>query len=361
MPSAPVIRIDDLAISFRTDRGIVQAVRGISLYVNHGETLAIVGESGSGKSAAARALIGISAANCSIERGSVLFNGDNILTYTDADFDALRGTKIAMVFQDPFSSLDPIMPVGKQLTEAMLLRNRRVPKQERITRSAAHERAVQLMRDVGISEPEKHFYQYPFELSGGMRQRVVIAIAIAARPDVLICDEPTTALDVTIQAQILDVINALKIERHMAVIFITHDLGVVAQVADRVAVMYAGKIVEEGTTDDIFSAPAHPYTWALLQAVPDGDTPQGALTAIPGTPPDMTHPPRGDAFASRNRYAMRIDFEREPPLFPISETHRAATWLLHPDAPKVTPPEAVLERIARMKRQIQQQPEQAHG
>lgn len=374
MSTNPLLQINDLAVSFRTDSGLLQAVRGISLHVDRGETLAIVGESGSGKSVTARSILGISARNAITERGEILFDCGavasedasatgrasaggsssdgaryaDLLKYSEDDFNKIRGSKIAMVFQDPLSSLDPIMPIGPQLTEAMILTSKRRPKNERISKAEAKERAIKIMGEVGISEPEKRFNQYPFEFSGGMRQRIVIAIAISARPDLLICDEPTTALDVTIQAQILDLINELKRERQMAVIFITHDLGVVANVADRVAVMYAGKIVEEGTTEDIFYRPAHPYTWALLSAVPDLDTPQGSLTAIPGTPPDMTRPPVGDAFALRSEYAMKIDFEREPPLFPISETHSAATWLLHPDAPKVEMPQVVAERIARM-------------
>lgn len=218
---------------------------------------------------------------------------------------------------------------------------------DKVTPRIARHRAIRLMEEVGISEPHKRFRQYPFEFSGGMRQRIVIAIALAANPDILICDEPTTALDVTIQSQILELINKLKVERRLSVIFITHDLGVVANMADRVAVMYAGKIVEYGTSEDIFYHAAHPYTWALLSSMPDLDTNE-KLTAIPGTPPNMIYPPKGDAFAPRNQYAMQIDFERQPPMFRISDTHYAATWLLHPDAPKVDPPKAVVDRIARM-------------
>ena len=218
----------------------------------------------------------------------------------------------------------------------------------KVTRQIAKHRAIRLMEEVGIAEPHKRYRQYPFEFSGGMRQRIVIAIALAADPDILICDEPTTALDVTIQSQILELINRLKKERKLSVIFITHDLGVVANMADRVAVMYAGKIVEYGTSEDIFYDSRHPYTWALLSSMPDLDTNE-KLTAIPGTPPNMIYPPKGDAFAPRNRYAMQIDFERQPPMFQVSDTHYAATWLLHPDAPKVDPPKAVTDRIARMK------------
>ncbi len=219
----------------------------------------------------------------------------------------------------------------------------------KVTRRSAKAHALKLMEEVGIPEPRKRFRQYPFEFSGGMRQRIVIAIALSANPDILICDEPTTALDVTIQSQILELINRVKEERQLSVIFITHDLGVVANMADRVAVMYAGKIVEIGTSEDIFYSPAHPYTWALLSSMPDLDTKE-KLEAIPGTPPNMIYPPKGDAFAERNKYAMEIDFEEQPPMFKISDTHSAATWLLHPNAPKIDPPKAITDRIARMKK-----------
>jgi oligopeptide/dipeptide ABC transporter ATP-binding protein len=228
----------------------------------------------------------------------------------------------------------------------------------KVTKAIAKARAIKLMEEVGISEPRKRYNQYPFEFSGGMRQRIVIAIALAADPDILICDEPTTALDVTIQSQILELINNLKRERQLSIIFITHDLGVVANMADRIAVMYAGKIVEYGSSEDIFYEAAHPYTWALLSSMPDLDTNE-KLDAIPGTPPNMIYPPVGDAFAARNKYAMQIDFERQPPMFKISDSHFAATWLLHPDAPKIDRPKTITDRIARMKArqaaQIEQQ------
>ena len=218
----------------------------------------------------------------------------------------------------------------------------------KITPSMAKEKALKLMEEVGINEPRRRYYQYPFEFSGGMRQRVVIAIALSADPEILICDEPTTALDVTIQAQILELINNLKRHRNLSVIFITHDLGVVANMADDIAVMYAGKIIEYGSAEEVFYDPRHPYTWALLSSMPDLDT-KDKLEAIPGTPPNMIYPPVGDAFADRNKYAMKIDFERQPPLFEITPTHKAATWLLHPDAPKVEIPKVITDRIARMK------------
>lgn len=223
----------------------------------------------------------------------------------------------------------------------------------RVTHSMAKSRALKLLEEVGIPEPKKRYMQYPFEFSGGMRQRIVIAIALSANPDILICDEPTTALDVTIQSQILELIKEVKKERDLSVIFITHDLGVVANMADRVAVMYAGKIVEIGTANDIFYSPAHPYTWALLSSMPDLDTKE-KLESIPGTPPNMIYPPKGDAFAERNKYAMQIDLEEQPPMFKISDTHYAATWLLHPNAPKINPPKAVTDRIKRMRQKMKE-------
>ena len=229
------------------------------------------------------------------------------------------------------------MKIGRQITEAMLLK-------QKISPAKAKQRALQLMQEVGIQNPLERYDQYPFQFSGGMRQRIVIVIALAADPEILICDEPTTALDVSIQAQILELINKLKRERHLSVVFITHDLGVVANMADHIAVMYAGKIVEYGTADEIFYDSRHPYTWALLSSMPDLNTTE-KLDAIGGTPPDMHNPPAGDAFADRNQYAMQIDFEQQPPAFPVSDTHWAATWLLHPDAPKVAPP----HRVARLR------------
>ncbi|MCI9321956.1 MAG: ABC transporter ATP-binding protein [Lachnospiraceae bacterium] len=224
----------------------------------------------------------------------------------------------------------------------------------------AREKAIKLMDEVGISEPRMRYKQYPFEFSGGMRQRIVIAIALAADPEILICDEPTTALDVTIQAQILELINRLKEERNLSVIFITHDLGVVANMADQIAVMYAGKIVEYGSAEDIFYDPRHPYTWALLSSMPDLDTNE-KLDAIPGTPPNMIYPPEGDAFAPRNKYALKIDFEQQPPLFEVSQGHWAATWLLHPDAPKVDVPVIITNRIERMKAKLRENDKEEGG
>ena len=497
MKKEKILEVNNLKISFRTPNGLVRAVRDISFDLYKGETLAIVGESGSGKSVTNRAIMGILAGNGIIDHGEINYRDQDLAKLSEANFHAIRGNKIGMIFQDPLSSLNPTMKIGKQITEAMLvngdriknkmvdmyhteyyvylnkkkevdlakkaaktkifeiqlnkdlskeevkeqvaqvkaelkdkiaqvkvelptfkqayldkkeeakkvlkketadikaaekvelaelkkrfidakheldkldkgsdayntqkavvdgfkkdiLNNREMFKRKLyVTRKEAYERAIEIMTEVGIPEPEKRFNQYPFQFSGGMRQRVVIAIALMANPEVLICDEPTTALDVTIQGQILNLIKNLKKQRDLSVIFITHDLGVVANVADRVAVMYAGKIVEYGTSEDIFYNPKHPYTWALLSSVPDLDTKE-KLLSIPGTPPDMLYPPKGDAFADRNQFALKIDFEEEPPFFKVSETHYAASWLLHEDAPKVEMPEIVKERIAKYKAQ----------
>src|SRR5574344_609474 len=519
-----VLEVKDLRVSFRTDDGKVQAVRGVSFDVYKGETLCIVGESGSGKSVSSKAIMGILANNSIVEGGSIIYKGEDLLKVSEEEFHRIRGHKIGMIFQDPLSSLNPIMRIGKQLTETMLINkdmlkrkyndlisnelvallnskveyeqavqavinernvkvtnisqlsekkvkdlkekideinnktnltkgekavqieqlNKEIKAEEdslkseikaieneyapkiketkasakkiykdnlptlkkhlkdrkksakkevkayanelkaryeqdkinlelklrdaktdeeitkvkaeldqlksnyknsiKITKKEAKKRALEVMREVGIPQPEKRFRQYPFEFSGGMRQRIVIAIALIADPEILICDEPTTALDVTIQAQILELINKIKAERNLSCIFITHDLGVVANMADRVAVMYAGKIVEYGLANEVFFDPRHPYTWALLSSIPDVDSKE-KLEAIPGTPPDMIYPPKGDAFALRSKYAMTIDFKYEPPFFKVSDTHYAATWLLYPGAPKVEMPRIVKTRI----------------
>lgn len=546
-----ILSVKNLRVSFWTNNGTVKAVRGVSFDLYHGRTLAIVGESGSGKSQTSRAIMGILAPNKIIEEGEILYDGRDILRLKEEELTKIRGSKIAMIFQDPMSSLNPIMKVGKQITEAMMLKKKSTIKEnkkratllentllkydpsakesilkvrkgeevdpsllnaankavtdnessikeaaiklkeklssllektdifkeassfpllhkelheieslvkpvenhlddrkddlvftfvialeyylseykkslarekeeakkkekhldtnsvkerawaseidiskeavqarakayvesflkhleedyitkevdvdekaKKLLESYAHsskeallkiskkqlkEKAIELLGEVGIKDPEKRIKQYPFEFSGGMRQRIVIAIALSSDPEILICDEPTTALDVTIQAQILDMINDLKEKRHLSVIFITHNLGVVANMADDIAIMYAGKIVEKGTADDIFYHPAHPYTWALLSSMPDLET-KDRLDSIPGTPPNMILPPKGDAFAARNKYAMQIDFEEEPPFFDISPTHKAASWLLDPRAPKVNPPKGVTDRIKR--------------
>lgn len=328
-----ILEVKDLKLSFKTQYGILQAIRGVSFDLYKGETLAIVGESGSGKSVTARSIMGLLAPNAIYEDGSIMYQNQDIMQLPEEDFHQIRGTKISMIFQDPMSSLNPIMRVGRQISEALRFKLG-MPKK------MAKKRAIELMELVGITDAEKRYMQFPFQFSGGMRQRIVISIALANNAEILICDEPTTALDVTIQGQILDLINKLKKERNLSVIFITHDLGVVANVADRIAVMYAGKIVEVGTAEEVFYNPKHPYTWALLSSMPNLAT-SDKLDAISGTPPNMIYPPKGDAFAPRNQYALEIDFEEQPPLFKVSETHYAATWLLHPDAPKVELPSAV--------------------
>lgn len=333
LPKGTILRVENLTISFKTPNGLVRAVRDVSFDLKRGETLCIVGESGSGKSVTSRAVMGILATNAIIDEGHIYFKGQELLEKNEQEYHKIRGTDIGMIFQDPLSSLNPIKRIGLQLSEALIINHG-------YTKAEAKTEAIRLMKEVGIPEPEKRFSQYPFQFSGGMRQRIVIAIALSTNPEVLICDEPTTALDVTIQAQILDLINKLKRERRLSIIFITHDLGVVANMADRIAVMYAGKIVEYGLCDEVFYDPRHPYTWALLESMPSLAEAQHKLSAIPGTPPNMIFPPVGDAFAQRNRYAMKIDFEKQPPLFKITDTHFAATWLLHPQAPKISNPVA---------------------
>lgn len=328
-----ILEVKDLAISFKTQYGILHAIRGVSFDLNKGETLAIVGESGSGKSVSAKAILGLLAGNSIYEGGEINYDGHDLMQVNEEAMHKIRGTKISMIFQDPMSSLNPIKTVGQQIAEALIYKLG-MPK------SMAKERVIELMMRVGIGEPEKRYRQFPHQFSGGMRQRIVIAIALANNAEILICDEPTTSLDVTIQGQILELINELKEKRNLSVIFITHDLGVVANVADRIAVMYSGKIVEYGTTEEIFYNPKHPYTWALLSSMPNLATSKH-LDAITGTPPNMIFPPKGDAFAPRNKYALKIDFEEQPPMFKVSDTHYAATWLLHPDAPEVELPEAV--------------------
>lgn len=341
-PNETILQVENLRISFNAYGGMVRAVRGVSFDLKRGETVAIVGESGSGKSVSVKAIMGILAPNAVIEEGRIAYSGMDLTQVGEDDFHKIRGNRIGLIFQDPLSALNPIMKIGKQITEVLHI-NKRMSKEE------SKAKALDLMHAVGIPEPERRFSQYPFQFSGGMRQRIVIAIALAADPEILICDEPTTALDVTVQAKILELINKIKEERGLSVIFITHDLGVVANMADRVNVMYAGKILESGTSEDIFFTPAHPYTWALLSSMPDLETKKDQLLAIPGTPPNMIFPPQGDAFSARNKYAMKIDFEKEPPYFKISDTHYAATWLLHPKAPKVDLPDVLKARIERMK------------
>ena len=332
-----ILRVNHLSVSFDTYAGTVRAVRDISFDLEAGETLALVGESGCGKSVTCRSVMGLLARNARVEAGEILFQGEDLLKKSNREMRAIRGGKIAMIFQDPMTSLDPTMKIGRQIAEAVTLHRK-------VSRGEAKRRVLELLQLVGIEEGEKRYHQYPQELSGGQRQRIVIAIALAADPRILIADEPTTALDVTMQAQILDLMKEIQKKTGTSVIFITHDLGVVANVADRVAVMYAGRIVEIGTADEVFYDPRHPYTWGLLASMPTLATEDEKLYASPGTPPTLIDPQPGDLFAPRNPYALEADKIAEPPLFPVSGTHFAATWLLDPRAPKIDPPEAIRRR-----------------
>ncbi|MGM0523781.1 MAG: ABC transporter ATP-binding protein [Bacillota bacterium] len=334
-----ILEVKNLHVSFDTYGGEVQAVRGVSFDLKKGETLAIVGESGSGKSVTTRALAKlIPSPPGRIKEGEILFEGKDLAQLSEREMQKIRGKDISTIFQDPMTSLNPTMKIGSQVMEGLL-------KHHKISKNEARKRTLELLNLVGLPEPEKRIDQYPHQFSGGQRQRIVIAIALACGPKILIADEPTTALDVTIQAQILELMKDIQKKVDSSIIFITHDLGVVANVADRVAVMYAGKIVEIGTADEIFYNPKHPYTWGLLGSMPTLDNEEESLIAIPGSPPDMLNPPKGDAFAARNEYAMEIDFVEQPPMFKVSDTHYAATWLLHEHAPKVEPPLAVQSRM----------------
>ncbi|MFD3447338.1 ABC transporter ATP-binding protein [Microbacteriaceae bacterium 4G12] len=338
-----LLEVKDLNVSFETHAGEVKAVRGVSFDLKKGETLAIVGESGSGKSVTSKALMGlIPNPPGRIAGGEILFEGRDLTKLAEKEMQDVRGKEISMIFQDPMTSLNPTMTIGNQIMEGLI-------KHQKMSKVEAQKVALELLDLVGIPNPEARLKQYPHQFSGGMRQRVVIAMALACNPKLLIADEPTTALDVTIQAQILELMKDIQQKTEAAIIFITHDLGVVANVADRVAVMYAGKIVEIGSVDEIFYNPKHPYTWGLLASMPSLDGKDEELYAIPGTPPDLLKPPTGDAFAARNPRALKIDFEMEPPMFKVSDTHYAATWLLHENAPHVEPPEIVQKRISQMK------------
>ena len=350
-----ILKIRDLSISFQTDAGQVNAIRGVDLDLYKGETIAIVGESGSGKSVTTKAIMGILANNGKIESGSIeyVWHDENTGERQERDIVKLseremqkeiRGRKIAMVFQDPMTSLNPTMTIGKQVMEPMIYHYGK-------SKEEAYQKAVELLQEVGITDAEKRMKNYPHQLSGGMRQRVVIAIALSCDPYVLICDEPTTALDVTIQATILELIQDIQRKKDLSVIYITHDLGVVAKVADFVNVMYAGKIIETGTINEIFYDPRHPYTWGLLSSMPDLDTDDDELYTIPGTPPNLAHEIKGDAFAPRNQFALNIDLRVEPPMFdvPGSNSHKVASWLMHEKAPKVEMPETLKKRIDKMK------------
>ncbi|WP_349946379.1 ABC transporter ATP-binding protein [Lacrimispora sp. BS-2] len=341
MNQEKILEVNDLDIKFELRGKTLHAIRGISLDLYKGEILAIVGESGSGKSVFTKSFMGLLERNGYVDGGKAVYygaedSGEIELTAVkrEKDWLKIRGREIAMIMQDPMTSLNPLKTIGVQIMEAVLLH-------QKVGRLEAKKRTLKYLTDVGIQDPEQRFSQYPHEFSGGMRQRVVIAIAIACNPQILICDEPTTALDVTIQAQILDLLKELRHKYRLSVILITHDLGVVANIADRVAVMYAGDIVEIGTCEDIFYDARHPYTWALLSSLPQVGVKGTDLFSIPGTPPNLYAEIKGDAFAPRNPQALKIDFVKSPPYFQVSPTHKAKTWLLDPRAPKADPPPVI--------------------
>ncbi|WP_270774683.1 ABC transporter ATP-binding protein [Streptococcus anginosus] len=330
-----ILTARDIVVEFDVRDKVLTAIRGVSLDLIEGEVLALVGESGSGKSVLTKTFTGMLEENGRVAQGTIDYRGQDLTKLkSNKDWEPIRGVKIATIFQDPMTSLDPINTIGSQITEVIIKHQKKTPKE-------AKEMAVDYMNKVGIPDAEKRFNEYPFQYSGGMRQRIVIAIALACRPDILICDEPTTALDVTIQAQIIDLLKSLQQEYEFTTIFITHDLGVVASIADKVAVMYAGEIVEYGTVEEVFYDPRHPYTWSLLSSLPQLADDKGELYSIPGTPPSLYSQLQGDAFALRSDYAMKIDFEEKPPQIYVSDTHWAKTWLLHENAPKVNKPAVI--------------------
>ncbi|WP_300250252.1 ABC transporter ATP-binding protein [uncultured Subdoligranulum sp.] len=327
-----VLEIKNLSVSIDSPGGTVQAVRDVSLTLHKGEVLAIVGESGCGKSILCRSVMKLLPRHARIVQGSIVADGADITQYSERDMVKLRGKLFSMIFQDPMTALDPTMTIGAQIAEAVLAHHKKLPKEE------VYRRVIELMELVGIRQPRERYRLYPYNFSGGMRQRSILAMALAGSPKILLADEPTTALDVTIQAQILNLLRDIQTKLGTATILVSHDLSVVARAADRVAIMYAGKIVETGTAEEIYYDPRHPYTWGLLQALPSLSRGRRELRAIPGMPPSLVDPPPGDAFACRNEYALAIDYEQAPPMFRISDTHYAATWLLDPRAPKIRRP-----------------------
>ena len=336
MEREKILSVVDLDVKFNLRGQRLHALRGISLDLFKGESLAIVGESGSGKSVLVKTFMGLLDINGWVDTGQILYRGSDLATYkTEKQWLGVRGRRIAMVMQDPMTSLNPLKRIGEQIVEAIELH-------QHLGHAGAVKAMHEILADVGIPDPKRRARQYPHEFSGGMRQRVVIAIAVACRPEILICDEPTTALDVTIQAQRLKLIKEMKSKYDLTTIYITHDLGVVANVADRIAVMYAGDIVEIGLSEEVFYQPKHPYTWALLSSLPQLGARGEALFSIQGAPPSLFKDIKGDAFAPRNPSALKIDFVKRPPYFDVSPTHKARTWLLDPRAPRVSPPDVIL-------------------
>ena len=327
-----LLKIENLSVGIASSAGKVQAVRDVSFTLHPGEVLAIVGESGCGKSMLCKSVMKLLPKSAKIEGGKVIANGVDITKYSDRDMRKLRGKLFSFVFQDPMTALNPTIPIGNQIAEAILVHEPKLSKDE------VYSRVISLMELVGTQQPHERYKLYPYNFSGGMRQRSVMAIALASNPKILLADEPTTALDVTIQAQILDLLKEIQTKLGTATILVSHDLGVVARCADRVAIMYAGKIVEIGTAEEVYYDPRHPYTWGLMQSLPALNKGKEELKTIPGMPPTLIDPPAHDAFACRNEYALEIDYHEQPPMFQITDTHYAATWLLDPRAPKVESP-----------------------
>ena len=327
-----LLKIENLSVGIKSPAGKVQAVRDVSFTLHPGEVLAIVGESGCGKSMLCKTIMKLLPKSAKIEGGKIIAGGVDITEFSDRDIRKLRGKLFSMIFQDPMTALNPTIPIGNQIAEAILVHEPKLPKEE------VYNRVIELMELVGIRQPHERYKLYPYNFSGGMRQRSVMAIALAANPKILLADEPTTALDVTIQAQILDLLKEIQTKLGTSTILVSHDLGAVARCADRVAIMYAGKIVQSGTAEEVYYDPRHPYTWGLMQSLPALNKGAKELKTIPGMPPTLIDPPAHDAFACRNEYALEIDYHQQPPMFQITDTHYAATWLLDPRAPKVESP-----------------------
>lgn len=332
-----VLKLKDYSVSFFTSKGEVEAVRNVDLEVTKGEILCLVGESGCGKTVLCESVMKLLPSTAKIKSGSIILDGNDITDAKERTMRSLRGNVVSMVFQDPMMTLNPTMPVGKQITEA-------IRKHQKVSREEAKNRALQMLNLVGIEDAAHRYHMLPHFFSGGMRQRCVLAVALAMEPKLLLADEPTTALDVTVESKILDLLLDLRKETGVSIVFVSHDLGAVARIADRVAVMYAGKIVEIGTAEEVYYDPRHPYTWGLLSSHPAFALENGMLRSIPGMPPQLIDPPTGDAFAERNEYALAIDYEKQPPMFRVTDTHYAATWLLDPRAPHIEPPECLKNR-----------------
>lgn len=332
-----ILDIRGLSLSFFTHDGEVEAVRDVSLSLHKGEIVALVGESGCGKSTLCRSIVKLIPSYARIKKGQILIHDRDITDLSEKEMRHIRGIEVGMVFQNPLTTLNPVMTVGTQLREALM----RLPE---MTKEKVEEESIRLLELVGIPDGKERLSMTPGEFSGGQRQRVTLAIALASKPELLLADEPTTALDVTVQMRLLDLFKRLAKEQGLAILLVTHDLGVAACLADRVGIMYAGRMVEIGDTDEIFYDPRHPYTWGLLGALPSAERSDRRLTAIEGMPPDMANLPKGDAFADRNAYALAIDYEKEPPMFSVSPTHMVATWLLDPRAPKVELPAFIKRR-----------------